>query len=254
MQETAPTRGARSHGSSGAVIDVREIDVVKYGNSRVAEQGQFLTTLNPKVVPAVYHVDFDASLYVMERLHTLPHKVVEQTWLTIVVLQMLDNMAIKRPSIEFDMDAHIEKMLPLCPTPSFVAKVVEVSHAINWGQLDRVVTHGDPTHENLMMRTNGDLVLTDPIPATPAVPHLRCVDLGKMLQSAMGFEQMRYGVEEYGSWTYDVSTILKDITSIEIRAAWYWCAVHFLRAAPYMPDDTTKEAMISGAYAALRRV
>ena len=78
-------------------------------------------------------------------------------------------------------------------------------------------------------------------PATPAVPDLRAVDYGKILQSCMGFEQARY----------DRSDMLFHVTPEELKlrvgdenewnATVLWAIVHFLRFMPYAPDDATRE-------------
>lgn len=58
------------------------------------------------------------------------------------------------------------------------------------------LTHGDCTTSNAMRRENGKLVLADPFPARPHVARYPEVDMGRMLQSALGWETVVHFEEE----------------------------------------------------------
>ncbi len=96
--------------------------------------------------------------------------------------------------------------------------------------------HGDPTLANTMVRTAplgtiSMLVLCDPIPPKGKIPPHFTVDLGKLLQSAIGWEAHQFG------WRYSVhrciKTVLEGYEKLDIARAWFWCAVHCLRILPY---------------------
>jgi len=106
--------------------------------------------------------------------------------------------------------------------------------------LEVVTTHGDPTRSNRMRNSAGDLVLIDPIPANERMPSLRAVDLGKMAQSLLGYEHVRFG------WPMPTTDVDKFIDSFayddaEREATRYFTLVHLLRLLRYTPDHLRKE-------------
>jgi hypothetical protein len=122
-------------------------------------------------------------------------------------------------------------------------KLRNVRDTMDWAALRRCLTHGDPTLDNMMWRDFGErfeeeqVVLIDPIPPTVEVPQLMAVDYGKVLQSALGYERIRYNDNAWPGADLDhAESLLDGLSFDEQRAAWYWCAVHFLRAVPYSPN------------------
>lgn len=93
--------------------------------------------------------------------------------------------------------------------------------------------HGDPTLANVLFR-DATLVITDPIPPKGKIPGHFTVDLGKMLQSAMGWEMVSFG------WKYDTETVclevLTDYDMLTRARAWFWASIHCLRIIPYARD------------------
>jgi hypothetical protein len=115
-------------------------------------------------------------------------------------------------------------------------RLVHWYHMISERVVTAVVhTHGDPTVDNMMQR-NGQLVLIDPIPATEAIPALLAVDLGKMLQSARGYEQVKYGYHPLGACLSCEREIFRGEHDNDIALAEYFYAVHLLRLIPYQPE------------------
>lgn len=94
-------------------------------------------------------------------------------------------------------------------------------------------THGDPTLDNTMATARGDLRLIDPLPDHPLVPNHRLADVGKMLQSCLGWEQELYG------WPAppDPSVVLEELIETDHPWAWGFCSLAFMRAWPYVPKD-----------------
>lgn len=118
---------------------------------------------------------------------------------------------------------------------------------IKWGSLKTCQTHGDPTFDNIMVRPNiaEELVLVDPIPATPEVPHLRAVDTGKLLQSIIGYEAVKYGPESRWVCRAMPQTLKRLIDDQnEWHATVLWCIIHLLRCIPYI--ETDKRAALEG--------
>ncbi len=92
--------------------------------------------------------------------------------------------------------------------------------------------HGDPTIANAMRTAGGELRIADPLWPGGKIPSLRCVDLGKLLQSAVGWEQQldpAYPKPAVRSALY----LLDPYGQAEQHRAWFWAAVHCLRLAPY---------------------
>lgn len=102
--------------------------------------------------------------------------------------------------------------------------------------------HGDPTLDNVMIDDLGEIVLIDPIPSYHGSPELRAVDLGKLLQSAFGYELVKY---QDVRWAIDIDEILDEFAQFErevdLRAALFFCAVHYLRLIPYQLDEVKRE-------------
>ena len=79
-------------------------------------------------------------------------------------------------------------------------------------------------------------MVIDPIPATPAVPDLKSVDMGKIMTSVIGFERARYG-----EFPVINSLAFSTLSANELKATKYWAAVHLLRALPYTPSGKVRD-------------
>jgi aminoglycoside phosphotransferase (APT) family kinase protein len=245
-------------GSSGARIRLGDT-VVKQGGpeTKVPQQGRWLAENVGYHLPEVYAVGDD--WYEMERLTPLTYN--ETTFAPALARRAIDALKFSvwsRPAkVQMDVQAHADKVAGIA-TDSQYERLQRAYSKIEWDRLPTCLTHGDPTFDNLMWGKDGSIVLIDPIPATPAVPDIRAVDLGKMLTSVYGFETMRYGYEKMTQQNDTVSVIEYVAGRNEQLAAQYWCAIHFLRAAPYMPTDDIRKEMSDAADrilgALLRRV
>lgn len=235
-------------GSSGAEFNFLGDRVVKLApekatGQRVMDQGLWLQKHPSPAVPKVFQVY--ARSYVMERLIVPPFWALDHiTMIHMAYVQLAAHIWSQPADVEFigtgETEAKYRKLCTDFDMTDTVERLDKLVRKIQWDRLKRCLTHGDPTFENVMFRDTeygGDLVIADPIPASSAVPDLRCVDLGKMLQSALGWEQIRYG----GRWpklragTMDVLRYAEDKN--EWAATAFWAAVHLLRAFPYVSDD-----------------
>lgn len=89
------------------------------------------------------------------------------------------------------------------------------------------LTHGDCTVSNLGRRENGGrLLVMDPLPPRPYIPERREVDMGRILQSACGWETLVYGddVVDFDPPDFWFVDYLR-------RPALWWCGVTALRIA-----------------------
>lgn len=189
----------------------------------------------------------------MERLQDPPPlEFFDASRLVVSIYTDLEHAIWSQPAlVEFDHKAHIKKLMSIVPSEDW-DDVYHSYECLTWNTLNTGRTHGDPTFDNLMFRGQTPVII-DPIQPTPAVPDLTSVDLGKMLQSLLGFESTRYGVTGPANLDDGIDTLYKLVSDEdEIEAAWYWCAVHFYRAAPYMPEEV-KPRVLEFARAAIFR-
>jgi hypothetical protein len=111
-------------------------------------------------------------------------------------------------------------------------------HGLRKTDLRTVLTHGDPTFENVMMRVC-DYVLIDPIPSKPTSPNLMALDLGKIVQSCCGYEAASRGMVP---GTPDV-TWLESFSAVEQDAALTFALYHVLRLLPYLNSQQERDHM-----------
>lgn len=260
MSNITDTLPGSLHGSSGATIKVGRNIVWKSG-PRAEEQGTYLLRgfYANTALPAVVNRNCDG--YTMERLydepdgvlpglHTTEHKF-SDVMDALNVVWVSGNIT----PLTIDLVAHQDKVLGLCERCDIgrdtVSLLNDTMYDIAWHQLRAVLTHGDPTVDNLMYRGQTP-VLIDPIPATTAVPDLECVDIGKVGQSAMGYEAARYGTGAPEVFEDFFITFMSGISN-EHLARRYWTAIHLLRALPYMPEERKKNVR-ELFYEATRRI
>lgn len=224
-------------GSSGATIDVFGGGgrVKKTGDERTGDQGAMLMRIRGEHLPRVLAAN--RTSYVMEKLGELPWQVIDSHVGDAIVAALVEDVWSQPAVVEMDHDAHLEKVRSLARTfLGDCGTLVGLHGDINWDELEACQTHGDPTADNLMLRADGTLVVIDPIPATPAVPDLQSVDMGKIATSVLGFERARYG-----EFPIINSLTLSTLSANEFRATKYWAAVHLLRSLPYMPSRKVRD-------------
>lgn len=121
-----------------------------------------------------------------------------------------------------------------------VIDLYSVMNTVQWDELHRCLTHGDPTFCNVMT-VRGTHVLCDPLPSTQThLPDIRAMDLGKVLQSCFGFETIVYG------WRYSEPPNplwVRDFcdNDNEWNASLACAALHVLRLLPYVGDQFREE-------------
>lgn len=238
-------------GSSGAEFNFLGDRVVKLApdksvGDRVMAQGAWLMRHQSPAVPRVFQVY--ARSYVMERLIVPPFWALDHQVIFEHLLSALSVHVWSQPAeVEHDADETEVKYAMLCERfqlHDICSELDKLHDTIKWDELKRCLTHGDPTLDNVMFREDDakvGVVIGDPIPATPAVPDLQCVDLGKILQSLLGWEETRYGLRSFKLriGTEDLRRCVTDKN--EWRATIFWSVVHMLRAMPYVSDDVRRK-------------
>lgn len=156
-------------------------------------------------------------MYVMEYLDEYP---VGASTPNDVARLLADKVWCKRPKkITDDWIIHLENRISSFSVPDWVSSDDDSLSTI----------HGDPTLSNLFIR-DGDLVLSDSI-RREYIPSFFEVDLGKILQSMLGWETVAYGYRpidfDEPSWWPDYDTR---------RRSLFWCGVHCLRILARKPN------------------
>jgi len=83
--------------------------------------------------------------------------------------------------------------------------------------------------------------LVDPIPADGVnIPRLKAVDLGKLLQSALGYERVKADGEYFSPDFGAAEAVLIDESEFDRMLSWYFCYLHILRLIPYHTSKKRK--------------
>lgn len=222
-------------GRSGA-----EITVTKTGRGvharRVYEQGRWLWHREHTNLVRVFEYDEEndgSAWYTMEYLDPLVSSPVNRTE---QIIEALRNA--------------VWKPIGSCTnfSPTYVAELRTGIRLLDWfrrlqgtlddgGAWESYETHGDPTFENAMRRGE-DIVLIDPLPDVTRVgrlPALRALDLGKILQSGLGYERVRAGTQSRPTIYHPVFNVVRRAcqSPLEWKLACWFCAVHVARLIPY---------------------
>jgi hypothetical protein len=251
-------------GASGAHIIIGEkyttkLDVERTGTF-VRDQGAWLsrwaTESKVTILPRVTEV-FSTG-YRMETLQ-VPHLRDVDVLETCELIHdnLLDNLWHKIPTWHFRVSlfetahpAYVHKLVRNVQSERKPAAELETTlrgfyDQIDWNDLTTGLTHGDPIVDNVGYRaiegsTTGarNLVLLDPIPATVALPNWRAVDVGRIIQSMVGYEHVRYQRTRVGDLLdYDAAVTAtlnwympRNFSVNEARACLYFSVIHMLRA------------------------
>lgn len=270
-------------GSSGARIIIRADDVVKLEGvrtrNRVREQGIWLRRFDASLaLPAVNAVHADG--YTMEKLIQRPLPRTEAAILDLCG-QILDQLKDKVWQLKTGVRSFVGESLVRGEGVSdwdhcrYVArltrdvKLQDLKSTLlrRFRKIDPIklrvgTTHGDSIIDNVMWRAQGsslsknplELVLIDPIPATSALPDWQAVDVGRVIQSAVGYELIRYpdGPHEAINVRTAVDHVLNEwlddeFTLQDAQAAVYFAVIHMLRGirtARIFAPDTVSEMIV----------
>jgi hypothetical protein len=147
----------------------------------------------------------------------------------------------------------IDLCLPLGAYPA-LSRLHALRPEIAWPK-DLVWTHGDIILDNVMRDADSHVVFIDAIPPCPALPSLAVVDFGRFIQSAAGYEQVRYaGAALARDVIVDrVATVVDWISNTDyasfngdqVRASLFYAVIHTLRGARTCRDADGRNALIS---------
>jgi hypothetical protein len=221
-------------GVSGAqVLVLGDVAVKVNGGHRLNEQARWLLdNQSPGVVTVIGEWE---GGYAMERLEPPPNPINPKDIIGILTSYVWNRPPVVAPDWSTIKKYGLERA-KLYWNEAYT-KLETGLDRISAYNLTRVLVHGDPTAENVMWRPDEGLVLIDPIPARPEAPDLLALDLGKILQSACGYEHARVGEQVYGVQ----DQFLYGFEDEERDAAKVFCLYHLLRMLPYLSSDDMRE-------------
>jgi len=217
-------------GLSGAQVIVVDNEAIKLDYdrpTRVISQGQWLVDNSADNLPFVKKIL--PRGYVMEALNPIPTVDVE---LYKVVTALADSVWRYAPTNLVDTAQTLLKVSRILElhAPHLLESAINQLAYIR--KTDDCLTHGDPTAENVMLRGEKYVVI-DPLPSTEAVPDDLAVDVGKLLQSAHGWEDIKG--DQRASWSLEA--VAAHFTPEVFEVGELWCIVHFMRTLPYVTKE-----------------
>jgi hypothetical protein len=229
-------------GLSGAVVVVNDNDTVtKSGGipERTREQGEWLQRHGGDMFPRVVELLPDG--YVMEKLTYIDYWDVGSDF-NIATLRshVWTQPAVVAPTADSGklllakMQHTIDKYLYGSITDKIELEILDNAKiaAAGLSVFEPCLTHGDPTAENVMVRDDFGKVFIDPIRATEVVPDSPIIDVGKVLQSAYGWEDAKYQTGAIAYRRSDIADALDDDDMLHYGDA--WAVIHVMRAIPYV--------------------
>lgn len=226
---------------SGAQVLVGKRLVYKWATApdvaaKTAAEGLFLQKLTPGTVPRIYAVG--KSWYLMERLQELP------TWadkpaLMHELINMLELRFWRQEPTRLKddwklfwelLDERLSKHTPYALTP-----LRHWMGSLDLKALRRGLLHNDATLDNLMLRGVVP-VLTDPLAPRPNLPEVLALDVGKLLQSAYGYELIKGGMEPRLVVPPHKIFEWAGLDANERSAACFFCAARIGTIIPYFDD------------------
>lgn len=246
MMDTVDYPGVRT--TSGAHVFVHGDHAVKWAEvgsptaERIGIQAAWLLRRDDPFLPRVTRV-FPGG-YQMERLIAMPHFVDDYAMTRVIFHSLRKLWAHNDADITVPFSVHEHRRYvrerAVHAGSKLADPIMSWSHAAEHiiKELAPVRVHGDPTWDNCMLRHDGELVLTDPIPPGVCLPSIRALDIAKVCQSVMGYEEVAFGRRQSdmrvtGS---ELELMLQDVDAGEWQVILYLTAVHFLRLLPYTPQ------------------
>tara|TARA_Y100000310_G_scaffold270200_1_gene283862 strand:+ start:2805 stop:3638 length:834 start_codon:yes stop_codon:yes gene_type:complete len=199
--------------NSGAKISMFEKFVLKTGEGpigeRVESQGRWLSDariFNPLLFPYV-HATIPNG-YIMERLTPIHLARIDKTLLFVDVIQKLEELwttgqgwhVHNKDTPDYDercegrWEEHMSYIMSRAASycPWVVPHLVGMQDNLDPTKFHYCKAHGDPTLENVMLHPrDGRIVLIDPLPPSNRIPECKESDVGKLMQSASGYEDIK---------------------------------------------------------------
>ena len=229
-------------GLSGAVVEILPNGIVKKSGGiveRTREQGEWITQHGGVIYPQVLSITDDG--YTMEELEYIEYwdsapsfivsALTNHVWTQPAVVPPTANT---QTLLEAKMKHTTEKYLAKHIDKATKKEIINSAKIAGDGafRMKHCLSHGDPTAENVMNRAGYGRVFIDPIRATETVPDSPAVDIGKILQSACGWEDAKYNNGVIAYRRADVKDLIDDDRLFAVGEA--WAVVHVMRAVPYV--------------------
>lgn len=217
-------------GFSGAKIE--PVIAYKKTASDAYEQALRCVELGVNVCPQIYNIGQDA--YLMEEL--FPPGAPDFLALKRLLSQHVWSRSKKINPWKHDFHLWMEKT-----ESQFLIKFVESLYPDLSQTHGGCETHGDPTWANVMRNRKGELRLIDPLPNRPEKPKLREVDLGKMLQSAIGWEDVLMKRAYFNIDALAKTDVLAGEDEETCQKAKFWLKVHLWRLLPFAEKNRRQD-------------
>ena len=174
--------------------------VVKLG-PEAQQEGSYCQFLGDQVCPKIFAIIPNG--YVMEGLESAPrtHNLLRK------IEKLLGEEVWVRPALPSSMDTNWWDKLKKygITVPEFVFTN------------QTCLVHGDPTASNVLIR-NKEIILCDPRPPRDYIPQYRETDMGRIVQSIFGWEEVAYRAERI-SWDKPDFWHNEE----QRRRAFFWC-------------------------------
>jgi hypothetical protein len=210
-------------GFSGARIE----PVIAYRKTAkdAYDQAVRCVDLGPNVCPIIYRIERES--YLMEELF-LP--VGNKDMMSVKNL-LTKNVWSRQYRIRPWKHHFIKWMLE--QEADFLYKDLESLYPDHTQTANGCETHGDPTWANVMRNSKGELRLIDPLPERAEKPKLREVDMGKMLQSVIGWEEVLIHRKDFDLSALNTTEILLGESDLTCKMSKFWLKVHIWRLRPF---------------------
>ena len=259
-----PEHSLTVYGNSGCIARVSPRSTIKMASSpqvvsRLLRQGKFMDVENEseytifscreKIFPEVYSLT--PNSYTMETLNEIDWENADTVEIMTELKRKLSEnlwgiphkMTLSK-SWHLTLSRYIdEKLTESAVSSKLQTRVARLVAKLQFLVDDLMVCeiHGDPTLDNCMLKVGDDagqheLRVVDPIPfESSAMPPLRVVDLGKMLQSCLGYEWLieKFSRNVARDQAALEAVVLDGLNSAERVAASIFAVIHIVRLLPY---------------------
>lgn len=202
---------------------------------RVVAQGEWLASYDDPGIVRVMNVYDDG--YSMPFLHTPSWPLTSPEICTMSVLDILERVWQQLPRARTQMNV-FRSYVDRLNQPLLNDWLNEFADSDFEAACD---VHGDPTLENLLFSADGTPVLVDPLPDAVLdgkTPSIAALDLGKVLQSALGYELVKRGIQASWSWDKSIAGQVRKACASdkEYDLARFFAAFHVARFIPYQTE------------------
>lgn len=194
------------------------------------EQASYMMLLGGKVCPLVFLVTDD--YYVMEELsEEFAHDVTWTEYKKFLWTRVWDRPYPKE--IDLSWKFKLYQYLKDAEYEWLAVRIRDLCNERKYRQKDYCLIHGDPTLANLLWcRRYGELRICDPLQPKGKIPPVREVDMGKVLQSVIGWEEVIHG-SDFNLDMIKESLFLEDEDDIVRELSLTWLCIHLVRILPY---------------------